>query len=351
MKTQNNTAMISVTEYSDIYKDKWNTYVESAAGTTIAHLIEWREIISSTLGHKPFYILAEKEDRICGVLPMFLVKTWWGSRQLVSIPWIDYGGILADDAESEKAIMDVAEQIAANLKAKCIEFRTVNAGELDLAHRTDKVTFWLPLNEDPDVLWKGFGAKLRNQIRKAEKSGLTTDFVGVDKLDEFYRVFCRNMRDLGTPVWGRDFYQAILTKLPNSSELILVKKDDKTIAGGLVLNFQGKVYVPSASSYREMLKFCPNHALYWAVIERACKNGDSFFDFGRSSKDANTFKFKKQWMPEPTQLTWQYYLNGIDEVPHVSPQNSKYQFFINVWRKLPMPIANFLGPKVIKNFP
>lgn len=317
----------------------------------MAHDIRWRGVMSRTLGHKPFYLLAEKDGRIRGVLPLFLVTSWWGSRQLVSLPWIDYGGILADDIDAEKMILDTAIKLAEEHKAKFIEFRTVEAGPLDLAHRTDKVTFLLPLENDPEILWKGFDAKLRNQIRKSSKSGLTTEFGGLDKLDEFYTVFCRNMRDLGTPVWGRDFYEAILTDFQSDAELILVHKDGETIAGGLVLITEDCMYVPSASSYRHMLKFCPNHALYWAVIERACREGKRIFDFGRSSWNANTFNFKKQWMPEPTQLTWQYHLHTIDEVPHISPQNSKYQFFVNMWQKLPLPLANFLGPKVIKNFP
>lgn len=343
--------MITVRAYTDKDKTAWTNFVSGHAATTIAHDIRWRTVMAKTLGHRPFYLLAEKNNQIRGVLPMFLVTSWWGSRQLVSLPWIDYGGILADDIDAEKAILETAEQLAEKVKAKFIEFRTMEAGPMDLAHRTDKVTFLLPLETDPDLLWKGFNAKLRNQIRKSTKSGLTTEFAGLEKLDEFYTVFCRNMRDLGTPVWGRDFYEMILTEFDRDAELILVKKGDETIAGGLVLKADDCMYVPSASAYRHYLKFCPNHALYWTVIERACKEGKRFFDFGRSSWNANTFKFKKQWMPEPTQLTWQYYLNTIDEVPHISPQNSKYQMFVSMWQKLPLPVANFLGPKVIKNFP
>ncbi len=343
--------MITVSQYTSGDNKSWDEYVRGNSNATISHNIGWRKVISSTLGHKPYYLIAKSDKRVCGVLPLFLVTSWWGSRQLISIPWIDYGGILADDTETEKKILESAVEVARQTKSKFVEFRTVEAGALDLAHRTDKVTFLLPLNTDPDVLWKGFNAKLRNQIRKSDKSGLTTEFAGIEKLDEFYKVFCRNMRDLGTPVWGRDFYEAILTEFKDGAELILVKKDEQTIAGGLVLISDERMYVPSASSYREFLKFCPNHALYWTVIERACKEGKQFFDFGRSSWNANTFKFKKQWMPEPTQLTWQYYLHEVDEVPHISPQNSKYKFFVNTWRKLPLPIANFLGPKVIKNFP
>jgi hypothetical protein len=159
------------------------------------------------------------------------------------------------------------------------------------------------------------------------------------------------MRDLGTPVWGKDFFSAILKAFPQTSRIILVKSDLGPVAGGLVLSFKDRFYVPSASAYRGSLKMCPNHALYWRVIREACRQGKSYFDFGRSSQGSNTFRFKKQWVPHPTQLNWQYFLNKASQTPEINPSNPKYRLFIKTWQKLPIRLANFLGPKVIKNFP
>ena len=159
------------------------------------------------------------------------------------------------------------------------------------------------------------------------------------------------MHDLGTPVWGKDFFDAILKTFPETAKLVLVCKDGATIAGGLLLAFKGRFYVPSAASYRSALKYCPNHALYWEVIKKGCEKGYTEFDFGRSTIDSPTYKFKKQWVPEPRQLTWQYHLHKATELPALSPDNPKYALMINVWRRLPQAVADFLGPKVIRNFP
>ncbi|UCG61166.1 MAG: FemAB family PEP-CTERM system-associated protein [Candidatus Zixiibacteriota bacterium] len=344
--------MISVSEYSTEHESQWSQFVSESDTATIAHEIGWRDVIADSLGHKPMYLMATRGSEITGILPLFLVTTWWRARYVVSSPWIDYGGVCARDPESESLLLERACQITQQHKARFMELRSVDnsgAGNLEISEK--KVTFLLELNRDPDKIWKGFDAKLRNQVRKADKSGLTTEYAGVEKLDLFYGVFSYNMRDLGTPVWGRDFFERILTRFNETAKLILVRKEDRVIAGGLVLAFKNRLYVPSASSYRSYLKYCPNHALYWRVIKDACEQGYAYFDFGRSTWDSPTFRFKKQWAPQPRQLRWQYYLNSVNEIPSINPNNPKYRLFIGTWRKLPLRIANLLGPRVIKNFP
>lgn len=343
--------MLKIVEYKDEYKTAWSEYVENSTGANIAHPIGWMSVIKDGLGHRPRYILAVEDNSVKGILPLAVVKTWWQSRYIISLPWIDYGGICADSPQIERLLKEEACRITENEKAQFMELRSVKAGDLDLDLRQDKYTFLLQLDNDSELIWKGFNAKLRNQIRKSRKSGLTTEFGGVERLPDFYKVFSWKMRDLGTPVWGYKFFESILNIFPETARLILVKKDERVIAGGLVLSFKDRMYVPSAASYRDVLKFCPNNALYWEVIKKGCEEGYKYFDFGRSTLDSNTYQFKKQWVPDPTPLTWQYYLNKADEVPLINPNNPKYRLFINLWRKLPMPVANFLGPKVIKNFP
>jgi len=343
--------MIRIVELAPDLAPGWSNYVAEAPAATIAHELNWSRVMSDGLGHRPLYRLAIDDDRVVGVLPMVLIKTWWQTRYLISLPWIDYGGVLADNGEVEAMLYEEARRLTKEMKAKFAEFRTATAGAFNLALLKNKVTFLLKLADDPDEIWKGFDAKLRNQIRKAEKSDLETAFAGIEGLPEFYKVFAYNMRDLGTPVWGYGFFKSILESFPETARIILVKKGNLTIASGLVLRFKDRLYVPSASAYRSFLKYCPNHALYWAVIKKGCEEGHKLFDFGRSAIDSSTYKFKIQWVPQPTQLTWQYYLWRIGEIPAINPHNPKYRLFINMWQRLPLPIANFLGPKLIKNFP
>jgi FemAB-related protein (PEP-CTERM system-associated) len=236
-------------------------------------------------------------------------------------------------------------------KAQFAEFRSVDAVFGDLPVMDDKVTFLLELNKDPEIIFKGFNSKLRNQIRKARKSKLTTQFGGLELLPDFYRIFSWKMHSLGTPVWGYSHFENILKVFPGTAQIIMVKKDEKSIAGGLVLAFKDRLYVPSAAAYRSALKYCPNHALYWDVIKKGCEEGYGYFDFGRSRIDSSTYKFKIQWVPKPTQLKWQYHLARAKEIPKINPASPKYRLFINLWKKLPLSAANYLGPRVIKNFP
>jgi len=341
-----------ISEYTEEFTDSWTRFVERMPAATIAHDIRWRGVIRDCLGHRPRYLVARTGTEISGVLPLFVVTTWWRTRYVVSLPWIDYGGVLADDARSEQMLLAEARRLTERAGAQFMELRSVDKSvSEDLPVSEKKVTFLLQLTEDPDIIWKGFDAKLRNQIRKADKSGLTTEYAGVEGLDAFYKVFSFNMRDLGTPVWGVDLFRQILTRFKDTARLILVRMGDEVIAGGLVLSFKDRLYVPSASAYRSHLKYCPNHALYWRVIKDGCEEGYGVFDFGRSSWDSGTFIFKKQWVPEPSQLNWQYYLNRVDELPSINPDNPKYRLFIRMWQKLPLPLANVIGPRLIKNFP
>ena len=341
----------NIVPFEPSYTDAWDDYVARSPRSTIAHRLGWRDAMAKGLGHKPLYRVAVDGKSITGIMPLFLVTTWWRTKYLVSLPWIDYGGICADDAVTEQALLADARRLAADYSVQFVEFRSVDEQPLGLTVRSDKVTFLLSLDADFETVWKQFDAKLRNQIRKSEKSGLTTEFGGAERLDDFYRVFAHNMRDLGTPVWGKGFFRAIFERFPDSAELILVKKESEVIAGGLVLSFKDRVYVPSASSYRWSLTYCPNHALYWAVIRCGCERGLKYLDFGRSSWDGPTFNFKKQWGAPPTQLHWQYALHKMPELPAINPGNPKYKFLIKMWQKLPLGVANLLGPRLIKNFP
>lgn len=343
--------MIKIIKYEDKYRERWSAFVNKAASSMIAHQIGWLDVMQKGLGHKPKYLLAINDDKVTGVLPLILLKTFWGTCYTISLPWIDYGGICADDHETEKLLLDAAKRITDSEKAEFMELRSVEAGNQDLTIRDDKVTFLLRLEKDSEGILKSFNAKLRNQIRKSQKSELTVEFGGLEQLPDFYEIFSWKMHDLGTPVWSYTFFETILKTFPTAAEIIIIKKDGKAIAGGLVLAFKGRLYVPSAAAYRSALRYCPNHALYWEVIKRGCAEGYKYFDFGRSKIDSSTFKFKQQWVPTPTSLAWQYYLARAKNMPSINPSNPKYKLFINIWRKLPLRVANYLGPKIIKNFP
>jgi len=350
-RSTDKTALIEIHGYSERHKADWTNYVEQSNCSTVCHQIGWHYILSKSLGHTPRYIIAINNGKLCGLLPLFLVKTWWNTRFLISIPWLDYGGIIADSEEIERMMIEYVRKLAEKEKVEFVELRSIESKTDLLSPRTDKVTFQLDLSPGEEAIWKNFGSKLRNQIRKAEKSGLRTEFGGTELLERFYAVFSHNMRDLGTPVWGKPLFERVLNTFENEARIVLVNRGEDTLAAGLLLSFKDHLYVPSASSYRSARNCCPNHALYWEVIRKGCLEGRKVFDFGRSTKDAPTFNFKKQWVPVPLQLVWQYQLHKATDIPTSDSQSSDINLMIDVWKKLPLPIANFLGPIVIKNFP
>jgi Acetyltransferase (GNAT) domain len=159
------------------------------------------------------------------------------------------------------------------------------------------------------------------------------------------------MRDLGTPVWPKSLFSEQFRNFPNDTELALVRLGDLYIGGGLIVHHLDYSGVPSASAYRDYLNLCPNNILYWEVIRHCIRRGSNRFDFGRSSLDAGTYNFKKQWIKNPRPQVWQYKLITIDSLPELNPANPRFRWAINVWRRLPLPIANALGPRIVTKLP
>ena len=343
--------MRRVVEYSDDCEEIWTDYIKRSPQASIAHQIGFRKVIREGLGNTPIYLMVRDGDAVAGVLPLFSVRTWWNVRYLISVPWLDYGGICADDPDAEALLLHEAKKIAEREKAVFIEFRSEHKTKQALADLDQRVTFLMDLNPDSEALWKSLDSKVRNQVRKSHNSGLTVHYGHLELLDEFYRVFAWKMHELGTPVWGKKLFAGVLKEFPDSVEIVLVKQGDTTVTGALLLAHKDRLYVPSAASYRKYLKMCPYHALYWSVIERGCRTGFKYFDFGRSSINSSTYHFKKQWVSTPTPLEWQYSLHRISEIPQINPSNPKYRLAKWLWMRLPLPAANLLGPFVIKNFP
>jgi FemAB-related protein (PEP-CTERM system-associated) len=265
-------------------------------------------------------------------------------RSLVSLPFLDDGGICADDEHVWRHLYHEAVRLYEHQKADFLDLRHRSRNNLALPLNGDKVMMILDLPDSPDELWRRFDAKLRNQIRKAQKSGLTAAWSGKERLADFYKMFAENMRDLGSPVHSRKFFAAIFEEFPDSVKLMLVRKDDLVIGGAVCFFFRGNLIVPWASSLREYFSLCPNNLLYWEMIHWGCENGYRRFDFGRSSPDSGTYRFKKQWGVKEEPLHWQCLSRkaGRATMPHAD--DAKYQWLIRAWSRLPLALTNMVGP-------
>jgi len=342
---------MEIIKYTDRFESQWKAYLDEKEFSTFAHQIEWKAVLEKSFKQKPVYLLAKDGDRVVGILPLFYYSSFLFGKFLISLPWLDYGGVCSDSDEVQEKLIDKAIEFAKEKGCKFLELRSVKAEDKRLTTKTSKVTFVLELDPDPEKVWKRIDSKARNQVRKAQKSRLEVTFGKEENLDQFYSVFSVNMRDLGTPVWTKELFQNILTYFPDKSEIALVRLKDKIIGGALILYFKDMLTVPSASSLGAYLSLCPNNLLYWEIIQRGCLKGLKKFDLGRSTRNSGTFNFKSQWVKEPTQLFWQYYLNEIKDLPELNPESSKFSLGIKLWKKLPLSWANFLGPKIVRNLP
>lgn len=336
----------------EIAPSRWDAYVDSMPAATSYHLSAWGKIIGESFGHRTHYLAAmDQSGEVAGVLPLVHMKSALFGSFLVSVPFVNYGGLLCRDRGCEQALLREADELRQSCGAEHVELRHLGAGIEGLPSREHKVTMMLALSEDPDAQWANFNAKLRNQIRKAQKSGLSFRTGGVELLDDFYDVFARNMRDLGTPVYGKEFFANVLGSLPETTRIAAVQLEGKVVAAGILSRYKKGMEMPWASSIAEYKTLCPNNLLYWESIRFAIDEGCAFFDFGRSTPNEGTYNFKKQWGAEPVQLYWQYLLEKGKALPELNPKNPKFQVAITVWKRLPVGLTRLIGPAIVRNIP
>lgn len=344
--------MSSLTVNQAASEQSWDSYVSRAAGASLYHLHGWKGVVERTFGHRTFYLAASREGAgIVGVLPLVQLKSRIFGNLLVSMPFFNYGGICADEPDVRQHLLGAAVDVAHEVGADSIELRHQDDWDQGLPRKTHKVSMHLALPATADELWKGLGAKLRNQVQKPRKEGLTVTVGRGDQLDAFYEVFSANMRDLGTPVYPKAFFAAILQSFPSQTWIVTVYQGSQPVASGFLAGFRERLEIPWASSLRAFNRSSPNMLLYWRCLELACEQGFAVFDFGRSSVGENTYKFKEQWGAKPHQLYWYYWLPDGRPVPEVNPKNPKFQAAIAIWQKLPLGLTRQLGPHIVKYIP
>jgi FemAB-related protein (PEP-CTERM system-associated) len=305
-----------------------------------------------SFGHKAYYLLArDAVQKITGVLPLIRLKSRLFGDYMVSIPFFNYGGPCGDNLEIENVLLNAAIDIGKTEGVSHIEFRDIQKRESSIPCKTEKVSMILELPDTPDELWQFFDSKLRSQIKKPMKEGMTVETGGIEQLDNFYEVFSENMRDLGTPVYGKVFFENIFKYYPEHTKICTVKLKEAPVASGFLIGFKKRLEIPWASSLKEYNRFSPNMLLYWSVLKFAIENGYKQFDFGRSSIDSGTYKFKEQWGAKPMQLYWRYWLSNGGKLPELNPHNPKYQTAINIWKRLPLSVTKIIGPRIVKNLP
>ena len=333
---------------------RWDDYVSRSEQATLYHLFGWKKVIEDTFGHKAFYLLAEENDQVKGILPLILMSNCILGTFTISLPFQCIGGVCADNPQVEGLLIDVAINITKENKSEYLELRQEKKiDRSDIHTKEHKATFVLPLGKDEETVFNTcFVKNLRNKIRKAVKEGVAVSHgKSVDDIRNFYKIFSRNMRDLGTPVLSEKMFHNIFQAFPEHARIFTARHQDRIIGCKFVMYFKDTMYFLWASSLRDSFALAPVSLLNWESIRLGCQDGYRFCDFGRSTINDGAYSYKKQYGGQERQLYWLYYLNTKQEMPSLSKDNLKYKMIINTWKKMPLFLTNFLGPKIVKYIP
>lgn len=329
---------------------QWDAYVEGKQNAFNYHRWCWKQIIERTFEHSGHYLAAMQGKTICGILPLFDVRSRLFGHFLVSVPFFSYGGILADSEEATRALSDEAVRLARQVGASHIELRHVDAiGPWDQA--VSKVTMVVNLPRTPDEYLRRLSSGMRKKIRYASQADLQADWGGIELVPEFYEVFSSNMRNLGTPVYPVSWFVNQLQGTPGSIRIVLLREGKNAVFAAFVSTFRDRVELPWAASLRSAREKHSQLALYWTLIEWAIRNGFRTCDLGRCTPNGGPYRFKEHWGCDESPLRWQYWPGNGAPAPRLQPDNKKYQLAVGLWKRLPLPVANVLGPKVVRGLP
>ena len=336
------------TDFSD---NEWKSYVDSAADAVPAHLLEWRDLFYNIFDYQPIYLAARRNGEICGVLPAFDIDSLFLGKHIISVPFLNSGGISARDEAAFSALMNEARNITSYYKARHFEMRCSYPPPNGVPARQHKIRIVMDLPTDPDELWSSLRSEIRNRTRHARSAGLGVEF-NSSQVREFYSVFAENMHEIGVPVHPRRFFEAVLGAFPDTAELVVVKESSHVIGGAITFRFRDTLEVPWISCSRKHFSSCPNNILYWEIMRKACIQGIKTFDFGRSSPGTGPAAFKLRWGAHATQLYWHYVLREGKGFPsEVGTGNPKFKLASTIWSKLPSVITNTVGPRLIAHLP
>jgi FemAB-related protein (PEP-CTERM system-associated) len=324
---------------------RWDDYVWRTPGSNFASRTAWKSLVEGWFGCRSDWRFAERDGRVVGILPLF-EKGSGRSRTLFSAP----GGLLADDAEAAAALLGPARERVSRERLGMIELRDQRQRWDGLETSEEHCTMVLPLVGDVESQWDAFGFKLRNKLRKAQKSGLTSRW-GREHLAAWHRVMLENMRDLGTPLQGPDYFARMLDAYGADAEIEVVEADGRAIGALAAVRHADGCANPWSSSLRAFRARTPNHMLYWEAIQRAIEMKLRWFDFGRSQWNSPTFEFKRGWGAEPRPLYYQYVLGEGAQMPKLEDQKHAFAVAVKIWQHLPLIAARALGPIARRRFP
>ncbi|MFH5925466.1 FemAB family XrtA/PEP-CTERM system-associated protein [Roseomonas xinghualingensis] len=339
---------VRVREMNDAAAGAWDAFVQASPEATFFHLSSWRGVIEQAFGHTTHYALAEQDGTVVGVLPLARMRTRLFGDALISTPFCVYGGPVAATPEAKMALEAYSLELMRQKGVPCLEFRELHQPNENLPVRSSLYyTFRKPITGNAEQDMKAIPRKQRAMVRKGIQYGLHS--ISDGNTDRLHRIYAESVHNLGTPVFPRRYFDLLGQAFPDAHDVTTVLHEDQPVASVLNFHFRGEVLPYYGGGTRQARALAANDFMYWEVMRRAgAERGARLFDFGRSKAGTGAFDFKKNWGFTAQPLHYSYRLKEGARLPEHNPSNPKYKLMIAAWKRLPLPMANFLGPHIVR---
>ena len=327
---------------------RWDEFVLACPQATFFHRAGWQRILREVYRHDAYYLYAEQHGRIQGVLPLGHVNSWLFGNSLTSLPFAVYGGVAASSPEVAAALIAEAQALAVKLDVAQLELRHVDAQRADWPTQDLYVTFRKEILTDEEANMLAIPRKQRAMVRKGIKNGLLG---AIDlNVERFFPLYADNVHRHGTPAMPKRYFQALMAEFGADCEVLTVTAPDgRLLSSVMSFYFRDEILPYYAGDDERARELAANDFKYWELMRRACARGLKVFDYGRSKQGTGSYAFKKNWGFEPRPLHYEYCLYKRDAIPQNNPSNAKYKLLIETWRRMPIWLANWLGPFIVRN--
>jgi FemAB-related protein (PEP-CTERM system-associated) len=326
---------------------RWDEFVLNCKEATFFHRAGWQKVIEGAFGHKTWFLYTESDGQIEGILPLAEIDSRLFGHSLSSLPFCVYGGIAAVSASARKALDEAAQALARIQNVGYLEYRNLKRSDSGWARKDLYVTFRKAMLANAEQNMNAIPRKQRAMVRKGIKAGLQS--VMEQDIERFFSAYSISVLRLGTPVFSKKYFRLLKETFDEDCDILTVTRASRTISSVMNFYFRDEVLPYYGGGTDEAREVAGNDFMYWELMRRSCERGYKTFDFGRSKLGSGSFDFKKNWGFEPQPLNYEYQLHQAREVPDHNPFNPKYRMFIKAWQKLPLPVANFVGPHIVKN--
>jgi len=333
------------------YRHEWLTFLETVEMADICHHPAWADIFAETFGLDSLLIFHRTGGKIDGGLPLVIFDQPLTGKALISMPYLNYGGIVTTSPAVEHKLVETSRKIMAASQADYMELRHVGRGLEDMADnsRRDRMTFRLALEKPADEIFSSLKKQLRTRLRKAENFDLSY-YRGLERLDDFYGLFAQAMKEHGTPVMPKRFFAAVLKHLPENAETMIAYQGGIPLGGKFFLKFKDRVTMTWGCFPMKHKRLLANYYLTWELIKQLAEGPYRVLDFGRSAPDSGGHDYKSNWKPDEIPLFTDYIASDPGKIPHLKPDNTKFKIAIATWKKMPLGLTKLIGPHLARYF-